>query len=97
MDLTKGERWALLCYAVTILGFIPGMWAASAVEATVLGFPFVLFWAAVMVAVTAAAMTFAFFIKERVDGKVDGRAVDRAEDKAGGGQRERSGGEGEGR
>lgn len=82
MNLTRGERWALLCYAVVVLGFIPGVWVASAVKATVLGFPFPLFWAALMVVTTAVMMTVAFAVKDRIDGRriggtgTDGRRMD---------------------
>ena len=68
MKLSRGERWALLCYAVVLVGFMPPVivWA-NGVEGRVLGMPFLLFWAALMVLVTAAMMSLAFVIKNRID------------------------------
>lgn len=68
MKLTRGERWALVCYAVVLVGFMPPVivWA-NGVEARVLGLPFLLFWAATMVLVTAVMMTVAFWVKGRID------------------------------
>ena len=68
MRLTRGERRALLCYAPVLLGFLPPVivWIAD-VEATVLGLPFILFWTASMVALTAALMTLALFVVDRSD------------------------------
>ena len=67
MKLTRGECWALLCYAVVLLGFLPGMWAAILFEGRVLGLPVPLLWAGGMVLLTAGAMSLAFVIKERID------------------------------
>lgn len=69
MRLSRGERWALLCYAVVLAGFMPPvmLWVRG-VDAKVLGMPFLLFWAALMVGVTAAAMSLAAVIKDRLDG-----------------------------
>jgi hypothetical protein len=68
MRLTRGERWALACYSIVIVGFMPPVivWANS-VEARVLGLPFLLFWAALMVLVTAVMMTLAYWVKDRLD------------------------------
>jgi hypothetical protein len=69
MHLTRGERWALLLYAVVIAGFMPPVivWANS-VKARVLGMPFLLAWCALMVLVTAVVMSLAFVVKKRIDG-----------------------------
>jgi hypothetical protein len=70
VKLTRGERRALLCYAPVLIGFLPPVivWVAD-VRGTVLGIPFILFWTALMVAVTAALMTLALFVVDRSDGR----------------------------
>lgn len=69
MRFSRGERWALACYAVVVAGFMPPvmLWVQG-VQAKVLGMPFLLLWAGIMVLVTAVAMTAALAIKDRVDG-----------------------------
>jgi hypothetical protein len=68
MNLTRGEKRALLCLLPIVIGFLPPVtgWAA-AVEGRVLGLPFLLFWNGIMVAATAGLMSLAFAIKNRVD------------------------------
>lgn len=70
MQPTPGEKRAALCLVPIIVGFLPPVttWAA-AVEIRIAGLPFLLFWTATMMVVTALAMTLAFAIKHRVDGK----------------------------
>ncbi len=68
LKLTLGERRALMCYAVVLVGFLPPVivWA-SGVREQVLGLPFLLFWAALMVLATSVLMTIAFYIKDWSD------------------------------
>jgi hypothetical protein len=68
MRLTRGEKRALVCYALVVVGFMPPVfsWAAG-VETRVLGLPFPLFWAGMMVLLTATVMSLAFAIKDRSD------------------------------
>jgi hypothetical protein len=68
MRLTRGERWALVLYAVVLVGFLPPVtvWA-NGVEARIFGMPFLLAWNAAMVFVTAVVMTAAFVVKDRLD------------------------------
>ena len=68
MTLTRGERRALLCLVPVVVSFLPPVttWAAS-VETRVLGLPFLVFWNAFSVAMTAFWMTLAFRIRERGD------------------------------
>lgn len=68
MDLTRGEKFALLCLLPIVIGFLPPVtsWAA-AVEGRVLGLPFLLFWNAMMVVATSVLMSLAFVIKNTVD------------------------------
>jgi hypothetical protein len=68
MRLTRGERWALPFYAVVVAGFMPPVvtWA-NGVRERVLGMPFLLFWVAAMVLVTAVMMTAAGLVKDRLD------------------------------
>ena len=70
MGPTRGEWRALACWLVVLVGFMPPVivWVAR-VEWTVLGMPFLLFWIAMMVLVTAASMTLAGVIKDRSDRK----------------------------
>jgi hypothetical protein len=69
MKLTAGERRALWCLLPVIVSFLPPVttWAAG-VERRVLGLPFLVFWNALSVALTAFWMTLALRIKDRVDG-----------------------------
>jgi hypothetical protein len=68
MKLTLGEKRALVCYALVLIGFMPPVfaWAAGS-DAMVLGLPFPLFWAALMVLATSVLMSLAFVIKQRSD------------------------------
>jgi hypothetical protein len=68
MRLTRGEKRALVCYALVLIGFMPPVfaWAAGS-SARVLGLPFPLFWAGAMVLLTAISMSVAFAIKHRSD------------------------------
>jgi ribose/xylose/arabinose/galactoside ABC-type transport system permease subunit len=68
MRLTPGERRALVCYALVLVGFMPPVfaWIAGS-TARVLGLPLPLFWAALMVLLTAALMSLALLIKDRSD------------------------------
>lgn len=68
MRLTRGEKRALVCYALVLIGFMPPVfaWAAGSTE-RVLGLPFPLFWAGTMVLVTAISMSVAFVVKARSD------------------------------
>jgi hypothetical protein len=68
MGLTRGEKLALLCFLPVVVGFLPPVtgWAA-AVEARVLGLPFLLFWNSLMVLSTALLMSLAFVVKNRAD------------------------------
>ena len=68
MRLTRGEWAAMLCFLPLVVWFLPPVtgWAAS-IEARVLGVPFLLFWNGLGVAATAALMTLALAVKERVD------------------------------
>jgi hypothetical protein len=70
MRLTRGERWALLCYALVVLGFMPPVisWV-NRVEPLVLGVPFFYAWAGIMTLATSGLMTIAFFLRERLDRK----------------------------
>jgi hypothetical protein len=69
MRLTRGEKFALLCLLPIVIGFLPPVTAwAVAIEARVLGLPFLLFWNGLMVAAAALLMSLAFVIKNRVDG-----------------------------
>jgi hypothetical protein len=70
MRLTRGEKRALAFYALVLVGFMPPVfaWAAGS-SARVLGLPFPLFWAGLMVLVTAIAMSVALFVKDRSDGR----------------------------
>jgi len=70
MRLTRGERIALLFFAPIMVGFLPPVtgWAAG-VESRVLGLPFLIFWSALMVVVTAGLMSIALVVKSRVDGQ----------------------------
>jgi len=70
MKLTRGEKRALGFYAVTLIGFMPPVFAWVAGSGTrVLGLPFPLFWGALMVAVTAISMSVALVVKKRSDGR----------------------------
>lgn len=68
MRLTHGEKRALACYALVLVGFMPPVfaWAAGS-PVRVLGLPFPLFWAGLMVLLTAALMSLALVIKNRSD------------------------------
>ena len=68
MRLTRGEWFAMLCFLPLVVWFLPPVtgWAA-AVEARVLGMPFLLFWNGLGVAMTAVLMSLALVVKERVD------------------------------
>ena len=68
MKLTLGEKRALVCYALVLIGFMPPVFAwVAGVETRVLGLPFPLFWAGLMVLLTSALMSLAFVIKQRSD------------------------------
>jgi hypothetical protein len=68
MRLTRGETVALICLVLVVAGFLPPVttWAAK-VEARVLGLPFLLFWNSLMILTTAALMSLALVIKDRLD------------------------------
>ena len=68
MHLSRGEKFALWCLLPIFIGMLPPVttWAA-AVEARVLGLPFLLFWNSAMVTLTAVLMSLAVLIKSRVD------------------------------
>jgi len=68
MRLTRGEKRAALCYALVLVGFMPPVfaWAAGS-PARVLGLPFPLFWAGLMVLVTSISMSLALIVKKRSD------------------------------
>ena len=68
MKLTRGERRALLCLLPVVVSFLPPVttWAAS-VPTRVLGVPFLVFWNALSVAMTAFWMTLALRIVDRGD------------------------------
>ena len=68
MKLTRGERRALLCLVPVVVSFLPPVttWAAS-VPTRVLGLPFLVFWNALSVAMTAFWMTLALRIVDRSD------------------------------
>lgn len=68
MHLTRGEKLALICLLPVVAGLLPPVtgWAA-AVDQRVLGLPFLLFWNALMVAVTPLCLGLAGMIKDRVD------------------------------
>ena len=70
MRLTRGEKRALVFYALVLGGFMPPVfvWAAGA-GVRVLGLPFPLFWAGTMVLVTAISMSVALAVKDRSDGR----------------------------
>jgi len=70
MRLTRGERFALLCFVPIVVGFLPPVtgWVAG-VEGRVLGLPFLLFWSSLMVVATATLMSIAYAVKKRVDGQ----------------------------
>jgi hypothetical protein len=69
MNLTAGERRALWCLVPVVLTFLPPVttWAAG-VERRVFGVPFLIFWSAASIVMTAGWMTLAFRLKQRVDG-----------------------------
>jgi len=68
MRLTRGERRCLVLIALVFAGFLPPVtWWANGVQSRVLGLPFLLFWTALMVLVTAALMGLANVIKDRSD------------------------------
>jgi hypothetical protein len=68
VKLTRGERWALVFYALVVLGFMPPVivWA-NRVEPFVLGLPFFVFWIGLVTLLTSGLMTLAFVVKDRVD------------------------------
>ena len=68
MRLTRGERYALLCFLPVVIGLLPPVtgWA-NGIETRVLGLPFLLFWNGFMVVMTAVLMSLAFVVKDRVD------------------------------
>jgi hypothetical protein len=68
MKPTRGERRALWCLLPVVVSFLPPVttWAAS-VETRVLGLPFLVFWNAFSVAMTAFWMTLALRILDRTD------------------------------
>lgn len=68
MKPTRGERRALACLLPVVVSFLPPVttWAAS-VETRVLGLPFLVFWNAVSVAMTAFWMTLALRLVDRTD------------------------------
>lgn len=70
MHVTRGEKKAAWCLVPILVGFLPPVttWAA-AVESRPMGVPFLLFWNCLMIVVTSIAMTAAFAIKSRVDGR----------------------------
>ena len=68
LKLSRGERWALLFYAVVVAGFMPpAIGWANRVEPFVLELPFFVFWIGLMTLLTSVLMTVAFIVKERVD------------------------------
>ena len=68
MRLTRGEKRALVCYALVLVGFMPPVfaWVAGS-TARVLGLPFPLFWGSLMVLLTAVSMSVALVVKKRSD------------------------------
>jgi hypothetical protein len=68
MTLTRGERRALLCLVPVVVSFLPPVttWAAS-VPTRVLGLPFLVFWNALSVAMTAFWMTLALRVLDRTE------------------------------
>ncbi len=68
MQLSRGERWAIVLYAIVVAGFMPPVivWA-NRVEPFVAGLPFFFFWIGLMTLLTSVLMTLAFVIQERVD------------------------------
>jgi hypothetical protein len=68
--LTPGERRALLCLVPVVVSFLPPVTSlAAGIEARVLGVPFLVFWSALSVAMTAGWMTLALRLKDRRDGR----------------------------
>lgn len=72
MRLTPGERRALRWMAPVAAAFLPPVtnWAAG-VRARVFGIPFLVFWSACAILLTAAVTLAALGIKDRIDGKGD--------------------------
>lgn len=70
MRLTRGERRALICYALALAGFLPPVtfWA-NRIHPKILGLPFLVFWTGLMVLATAFLMSLALFLKDREDGR----------------------------
>lgn len=68
MNVTRGERRALICLVPVVVSFLPPVttWAAS-IESRVLGLPFLVFWNGLSVAMTAFWVTLAFRIQDRGD------------------------------
>ncbi len=68
MRLTCGERFAIVCFILVLIGFMPPvyLWAAAH-DGSVMGLPFPLFWSALMVLCTSVLMISALFIKNRID------------------------------
>ena len=70
MNLTPGERRALPFLVPVIVSFLPPVttWVAD-IHVRVLGLPFIVFWSALSVAMTAVWVTLALYVKDRTDGQ----------------------------
>lgn len=70
MRLTRGERRALICYALVLLGFLPPVTLlVNRVHPRVFGIPFLVFWTGLMVLATSGLMTLALILVGREDGR----------------------------
>lgn len=68
MELSKGEKKALVFLLIMILGFMPPVInLANRITPYVLGMPFLLFWVSFMVLMTSVLMTCAYIVRERTD------------------------------